>query len=380
MAVGTTNSYGIYLQEYHLTVFPSAPTSTLSWIGSLQFGSMCFFGVGAGVLIEQYDTRVVSALGAIVAGTALLIASSCSTPTALVFTQGIMFGAGGSCLLIPAVSLPTQWMQRHRAIATGIALSGGPTGGLWFSFATRAMVANIGWQWSLRITGLMIVGLCCPASLLMRKRIQVPKRDKIVDVGVLKNASFLMLFCASLFAAGGYFMPYYFMPSFAVVGLDKPLNWGANISSILNAGSIAGRILVGLLADYIGPLNALFVSSLVSTLAIVVLWLPFKHLGVLVAASLIFGFTSGSTVSLVPVVTANLFGIKRLSSILGLLFFSYTLGTFVCSPVGGALLDRFGHGTNYTSLIIYDGVFFSVATLLLAALRLTLQTNPLAKL
>ncbi|KAJ2478494.1 hypothetical protein EV174_004302 [Coemansia sp. RSA 2320] len=273
MAVGTTNSYGIYLQEYHLTVFPSAPTSTLSWIGSLQFGSMCFFGVGAGVLIEQYDTRVVSALGAIVAGTALLIASSCSTPTALVFTQGII-----------------------------------------------------------------------------------------------------------LFAAGGYFMPYYFMPSFAVVGLDKPLNWGANISSILNAGSIAGRILVGLLADYIGPLNALFVSSLVSTLAIVVLWLPFKHLGVLVAASLIFGFTSGSTVSLVPVVTANLFGIKRLSSILGLLFFSYTLGTFVCSPVGGALLDRFGHGTNYTSLIIYDGVFFSVATLLLAALRLTLQTNPLAKL
>ncbi|KAJ1669500.1 hypothetical protein GGH95_004244 [Coemansia sp. RSA 1836] len=170
------------------------------------------------------------------------------------------------------------------------------------------------------------------------------------------------------------------MPPYAVTALQESSDWSASISSILNAGSIAGRMLVGLLADVIGPLNALFISLAVSNFAILAIWLPFKSLGAFIAAALIFGFASGSVVSLVPVVTANLFGVKRLASILGLLFFSYTLGTLVCSPVGGALLDKYGHGTNYTPLIIYDGSFFSAATLLLGALRLAVSRSLVASI
>ncbi|KAJ2899908.1 hypothetical protein IWW38_000786 [Coemansia aciculifera] len=380
LAIGTTNSFGVYMQEYQHSVFPSTPASTLSWIGSLQFASMCFFGVGAGVLIEQYDPRLVGVLGGVVAGGALLIASACSSPTALIFTQGILFGAGGSCLMLPAASLPSQWMLKHRAVATGIALSGGSVGGLWMSFAVRSMVANLGWQWSLRITGLVTMAVCCPASLLLRRRIQVPKRDKIIDTEVLQNPLFVLLFFVSLFAAGGYFAPYYFMPSYAVASLQASSSWSANISSIMNGGSIAGRILVGLLADVIGPLNTLFLSLAVSTFVILAIWLPCKSLGALIAAALIYGFASGSVVSLVPVVTAKLFGIERLASILGLLFFSYTLGSLVCSPVGGALLDKYGHGTNYTPLIIYNGAFFFVATLLLGVLRLAANRSLLTNI
>ncbi|KAI8323578.1 MFS general substrate transporter [Martensiomyces pterosporus] len=207
----------------------------------------------------------------------------------------------------------------------------------------------------------------------------VPKRDSIIDFSALKNYRFVVLFFSSLFAAGGYYMPYYYMPSFSVVVLKENQAWGSNVSSILNAGSIAGRILTGILADRIGSLNTLFLSSLISCLSIFILWLPFKHLGTLVAAAVIFGFTSGSIVSLVPVATANLFGIRRLPSILGLLFLSFTMGSLICTPVGGALLDKYGHKTNFTSLIIYDGVFFSVASFLMLALRLSLKWSPFAK-
>ncbi|KAJ2490258.1 hypothetical protein IWW37_003290 [Coemansia sp. RSA 2050] len=175
-------------------------------------------------------------------------------------------------------------------------------------------------------------------------------------------------------------MPYSFMPSYTVVALSESQNWSTSISSILNAGSIAGRILVGVLADFIGPLNALFLSLLVSNLAVLAIWLPFKNLSALVVSALIFGFVSGSAVSLVPVVTASLFGVKRLASLLGLLFFSYTLGSLACSPVGGALLDKYGQGTNYTLLIIYGGAFFSAATLLLGILRMAVDTNVRARI
>ncbi|KAJ1869684.1 hypothetical protein LPJ57_005493, partial [Coemansia sp. RSA 486] len=65
ISVGLTNSFGIYLTEYQLNVFPSTPTSTLSWIGSLQFGAMTLFGVGAGILAERFDTRIVVVAGSI---------------------------------------------------------------------------------------------------------------------------------------------------------------------------------------------------------------------------------------------------------------------------------------------------------------------------
>ncbi|KAJ2375119.1 hypothetical protein GGI05_007189, partial [Coemansia sp. RSA 2603] len=196
---------------------------------------MCVFSIGAGILVERFDVRLVAIFGCVVSGTAFLIASACKTPVALVFTQGILFGAGGAFVLNPAVSLPGQWMKKYRAIATGAAIAGGPVGGMWMSFATRAMVANIGWQWSLRVTGFLIIGIGLVVSPLLRKRISVPPRAKIIDTNALANAQFIILFFATLFVSGGYFMPYYFMSSFAVVGLGKSAAWGANISSILNA-------------------------------------------------------------------------------------------------------------------------------------------------
>ncbi|KAJ1665518.1 hypothetical protein EV178_003160 [Coemansia sp. RSA 1646] len=379
MVTGYTNSFGVYLQEYQLNVFPSTSSSTLSWIGSLQFGCMCLFGVVAGILVERYMSQIIIAIGGILMGAFLLVSSACNSPIALLFTQGILFGISGSLLLIPAMSLPGQWMEKHRALATGISVSGGSLGGLWMSFAIRAMVSKLGWQWSLRITGLIIATVSVAISPLMKKRIQLPRRHKIIDVQMLRSSYFVVLFFAALFACGAYYMPYYFMPSFSVVALSMSEEWGANISSILNASSIVGRIATGMLADRIGTLNTLFISFSISTASILALWLPFKTLGTLVASAVVFGFTSGSIVSLLPVAIVELFGVERIPSTLGLVYISYTIGTFISSPVGGVLLDVYGHGTNYTPLIIYSGMFFLVAAFLIGVLRLMISKHIFAK-
>ncbi|KAJ2829099.1 hypothetical protein IWW50_001040 [Coemansia erecta] len=275
--------------------------------------------------------------------------------------------------------MPSQWTEKYRALATGIAVAGGSIGGLWMSFATRAMNTHLGYHWSLRVNGLMIIAAGCAFSPLMRKRMDVPKRDKIIDLAALKNGRFILLFIFSMFATGGYYAPYYYMPPYVEVVLKQPAGWSANISSILNAGSIADRILIGISADFLGPLNALLLSSVISTIAVLVFWLPFKNLGMLIFSAVVFGFCSGSLVSLIPVITANLFGIKRLSSNIGLLFISYTIGSFVCSPVAGSLLDKYGHGTDYTWTIVYAGLFFAVATLTLLVLRISIQRNLISK-
>ncbi|KAJ2518467.1 hypothetical protein GGI11_002856 [Coemansia sp. RSA 2049] len=220
LVAGYTNSFGVYLQECQLHVFPTTPSSTLSWIGSLQFGCICLFGVVRGVLVEQYKSQIIIAIG------------------------GILMGA---------------------------------------------------------------------------------------------------LFLATIFAGGTYYMPYYFVTSYSAVVLKLSKNWGANISSILNASSIVERIATGILGDRVGTLNTMFVIFLISAISLFAIWLPLKSLGTLVASAVVFGIASSSIDTLLPVVTAKLFGIKRLSSILGLMFISYTIGTFISAPVGGVLLDDYGH-------------------------------------
>ncbi|KAJ2395292.1 hypothetical protein GGI05_001649, partial [Coemansia sp. RSA 2603] len=249
ISVGPVSSFGIYLSEYRINVFPTTPSSTLSWIGSLQFGFMTLCGVGAGILVERFDTRIIIALSSIVTGMAFILASFCKIPLTLIFTQEILFGVGGSCLMISSTSLTAQWMEKYRSVATGIASTGISIGGLWMSFATEEMVSKLGWQWSLRITGFVIIGVGFVAGMFMRRRIEVTKRDKIVDFSVLSDIKFILLFLAAVLVAGAYYIPFYFMPSYAEEVIGRSSIWGANTSSILNASGIAGRILMGMLAD-----------------------------------------------------------------------------------------------------------------------------------
>ncbi|ORX70365.1 MFS general substrate transporter [Linderina pennispora] len=375
MSIGCVNSYGVYLQVYKISEFPNSSSATLAWIGTMQYAIMCILGVGAGVLIERFDTRWVGAVGTVISGAGLLAASACTTPEQLVATQGVMFGIGGSGLLVAGMSLPSQWMDRYRPLAAGVAVAGSSIGGLWMSFATRAMVNHLGRQWALRITGLLVFGACGAATPLMRRRVDVPRRDKIIDYTVLREFKFVTLFLFGMAGCAGYFLPYSYMPSYSVIVLREASSWGASISAFLNVGSFFGRVLTGILAQYIGSMNALLLNTFLSVFSILVLWLPFKNLAVLVVAALIFGFSSGSFVSLVPVVTATLFGIKRLPSILGILFISFCFGTLIGSPVGGRLLDIYGHGTDFSPLVIYAGVVYAAGLVLFLILRISVSRN-----
>ncbi|KAJ1935913.1 hypothetical protein EC988_008342 [Linderina pennispora] len=275
-----------------------------------------------------------------------------------------MFGFGGSFLYVTGLTLPPMWFEKYRSLATSIAIAGSGIGGLWMSFATRAMMSSVGREWALRITGLVVIGVCSAMSPLLKTRMKPARREKIIDFSVLRDPKFALLFFSTLLGGGSYYIPIYNFPTYASIVLGKNRSWGSNMSAIVNGSSIAGRVVMGLLGDKIGPLNALWISTVGTCLSVLVLWLPFKTVGPFLASVVLFGFFSGAIVSLVPVATAGLFGVRRLPSIMGLIMCAYMIGGLISSPPAGAMLDRFGHGTNFSSLIIYDGVLAgaSVAT------------------
>ncbi|KAJ2398070.1 hypothetical protein GGI05_000311 [Coemansia sp. RSA 2603] len=366
-SMGSSNSYGVYLQEYQ-QVFPTTSTSLLSWIGSLQFAVISLLGMFSGAAGERYPLPLVIAAGSVVAGGAFIAASFCHTPVGLLLTQGVLFGVGGSFMMIPAMCLPAQWMERHRGLATCLATTGGSLGGLWMSLATRALIARAGWQWSLRANGIIIIAVGLLVSPLMRTRTQLVGRRGLADVRVVGSLRFALLFLASVFVAGGYFAPYEFLPPFAVGQVKVSKTWGANVSSVLNGCGTVSRLVAGPLADVVGPMWALVACLVASLVAVFALWLPFVSLKMTLVTAAVLGFTGGSLISMTPLITAQLFGVDRLLSILGVLYLASTVGTMVCSPVGGLLLDKYGGGEDYTSVIVYVGAFYAAAAVLVVAL------------
>ncbi|KAJ1733420.1 hypothetical protein LPJ61_001567 [Coemansia biformis] len=379
LSIGINDAYGVYQQHYQLTEFPQATTTIISWIGTVQFLIMCVGGVFSGFLCERFDTRVLNAVGAVVMGIAFIAGSFCTSIEGLMATQGLLYGIGASFPFIAGTSIPTQWFTKRQGLATGIALSGSGVGGMWMTSATTALIDSVGRPWAMRVTGIVAMAAVLAVSPWMRVWLVPSRSEHTIDWAMVKNPRFLVLLGAVVFAVAAYFGPFYQMPSYSVVVLHKSATWGSNMDTLMNGLSVVGRLAVGLLADIVGPLNLLIANTALAAVSLLALWVAFDTVGTLIAVALLFGFAIGGIVSVIPVVAAQVFGVARIPSIIGLLFIGYFAGGLLGVPPMSALLDGVGHRTDYTGAVWYMALLPVCSLLFLLALRLMLTRRIRAK-
>ncbi|KAG4221537.1 hypothetical protein PC116_g29987 [Phytophthora cactorum] len=75
----------------------------------------------------------------------------------------------GLCFVASA-AVPPQWFVKRRSFANAIAASGSGFGGLCYSLATNAMIANIGLPWAFRVIAIICFVVNTIASCLIRDR------------------------------------------------------------------------------------------------------------------------------------------------------------------------------------------------------------------
>jgi len=94
----------------------------------------------------------------------------------------------------------------------------------------------------------------------------------------------------------GLFTPFFYLPTFAVEhGMSVQL--AAYLVAILNGASFLGRVVPGILADKIGPLNMLFAAG-ASTGILIFVWQAITTNAGIIVFSVLFGFCSGAIISL----------------------------------------------------------------------------------
>ncbi|KAF9932890.1 hypothetical protein FBU30_007049 [Linnemannia zychae] len=365
--------FGVF-EHHYLAVFPNSSPSSIAFVGSVGSSVTYLAGFVAGIAADRFGFRVTALTGSVLMTIALVLASFSTQIWHLYLTQGVLFGIGASLAYYPAIAAPSHYFSRKRGLATGIAVSGVGAGGLVLAPLTNALIDHFDIWWSLRILSVICIVICGGSSMLIAEsKEHYAAKEAIEDdmdeklelksnetksffeaLKVYKDPQFLSLSLGELAASIGYLIPLYYMQTYAVfIGL--PTEKGALILGLTSGASLAGRVLLGVISDYIPNAIGLLFCSWATAFAIAVVWSIAHSFRVLLLSGLIFGFFGGGYLSLVPVAVADSFGTQQMASTIGLMYAGAGLGMLAGPPLAGFLLDITRPNISYLPVTLTAG-------------------------
>ena len=125
---GVVNSYGVYQHYYSLSRQESQSNSEIAWIGSMQGFLLLFVSIITGPLYDAGYLRALVYGGTFLTILGMMMTSICQTYGELVVAQGIVVGVGDGLLFLPSIVIVSQYFDKKRALATGIASMGSSIG------------------------------------------------------------------------------------------------------------------------------------------------------------------------------------------------------------------------------------------------------------
>ncbi|TBU21908.1 MFS general substrate transporter [Dichomitus squalens] len=370
---GYLNAFGVY-QDFYTREFLSHETpSSISWIGSLQLFLMYAPAVVVGRAFDAGYFRHVQLAGSLLHVFSIFMLSL-TTPERyyqVLLAQGVGVGLGAGMLFLPSLSVVSHHFRRRRALATGIAVSGASCGGVLFPIMLNQLFANpkMGFANGVRASGALVAVLLTAANAIMRTR-SPSKRHGFLPVSHWKHAKRILVdhayttsvvgaFCTNL----GLFVPFFYLQLFAADhGVNATIT--TYILAILNAGSTLGRVLPVALANRLGVYNMLLFSILMSAVLIFALF-GATSVGSVITVAVLFGFSSGAYVSLVPPLLGMLCtNHSELGLRMGLAFSVVGVSMLIGTPIFGVLLntDTSGVVLVWWKALVFAGVRHTLAS------------------
>jgi MFS family permease len=276
-------------------------------------------------------------------------------------TYSLGVGIGIAAAYVPMVAVVGGWFLRRRNSALGIAVAGIGCGTVTVAPIAAALIERLGWRQTdivFGVAGAAILLGC--AAVVERPPVHVvPSEIKIGEA--IRTPAFGLLYINSFLSSLALFVPFVYLPAFAHDhGISEVA--AAALVGVIGGASVAGRLGLGAMADRFGAIFLLKACYLVLAGSFAI-WLAGASYPVLVAFALVLGAGYGGFVALSPAVIAELFGVNRLGTVMGILYTSGGVGALLGPPLAGMIIDRTG---SYRWAIVYSllGALASYAVLL----------------
>ncbi|CAH0058908.1 unnamed protein product [Clonostachys solani] len=366
--INTSAVFESYFKEHQLKEYSH---SQVGWIFSLYLFLVFFIGIQAGPIFDHYGPRLLVAVGSVLIVASLMLLSISKEYYQIILTYSVLGGTGGALLNCPAYGAIAHFFNVKRGLATGIATTAGGIGGIVFPLLLQFLLGEngVGFAWSCRILGLILLVLCAAANLFVRSRLtasvnngEKKSRGHSVwpDLTILRSRGFASSAVGIFFMEWGLFVPITYIISYAKSHGSSDAESSVLLAS-LNAGSVLGRFLPGLLADKLGRFNVIVATIALCAATILGFWLPAgDSKPLLVAFCVVFGFASGSNLGLIPVCIGQFCDSRDYGRYVTTANMIASFGTLTSVPIGGALLGFEGRA-GWVGLILFSAAAYVVA-------------------
>lgn len=335
---GVAYSFGAFFEPM-AAEFGSGSGATSAVFSITAF---CYFALGSvsGWATDRVGPRPVLLVGAVALGAGLVLTAQVDELWLGYLSYGLGVGVGVACGYVPMVAVVGAWFERRRGVALGVAVAGIGVGTLVVAPLAALLIDAVGWRTTFvwfGIAGAVLLIGCAAATS------RPPEHDGDTPPPLrqlLRTPAFLSLYFSTLLISLVLFVPFVFLPSFAAErGVDGVR--AATLVGLIGMASVVGRLAIGALADSIGRVRTYQACFGIMAVSYAI-WLVTSSYGPLVVFTVVLGVGYGGWIALSPAVVAELFGMRGLGRLIGLVYTAAAVGSLLGPPAAGLLIDATG--------------------------------------
>ena len=388
LAAGSRHGFGLFVNIWSDEMgWSRASISLAAAVGMLSNGlAMPFIGR----LYDRIGARWIVLVSLLVMGIGFLLLSLINSIISLVLVYGIIISVAFAGTVGPAAgALLSKWFYRRRGTALSIAAAGRSVGGLIMVPFTAYLLAVTDWRVAWAVLGALLIILALPLAWLIL-------RNEPGDMGLLpdgdseedatpaskKQAAVrpplevdrwqdsyrsppIWQISAAYFVCGAttgilhvHFVPY-------VVDQEYSRGMAAMAFGFMSAMNFVGVLAVGTVSDRMGRKNLLAAVYLTRAVGYATLLFAPGPLAIWGGAFLA-GISWLATVPLTTSLTAEVYGLKSLGALSGMVTMTHQAGSAMSVYLGGIFYDRYG---SYDISFALAGAMLLVASVVSFSIR-----------
>jgi len=319
-----------------------------------------------GILIDRYGSRKIMTAGALVMGCAFCLFGGIRSLWQLYALNVIAAIGIASVAWIPNQTLISNWFDRIRGRAMGIALAGIGFGGFAMPPLADFLITNFSWRFAFAGLGSLVLLIVVTVTLaLVRSRpedmgllpdgeLRVaegpagdPTHETREEAGTeglslaesVRTSAFWVLSLAHVLWTFGSMSIIGHLPAFLTdQGFEK---LAAGALSMAIGCSVVGRLSFGVLADRFTKKRIMSLTLILHALAVLCLF-RIHSFWAIPAFVILFGLGLGGGAVVVPLLIGEYFGLRAFAKVLGVITISATLGAATGPVVTGRIFDVTG--------------------------------------
>ena len=338
-----------------------------------------------GWLVDKFGARPLIFIGGLTAGIGLMMLSRAETYWELVFLFAGVVSVGKTAALGQTLmAVVNQWFIRRKALALSTLMTAFAAGGAFVVLLLDLGISHLGWRDTVFFTGMFIVFLTLPVSLVVRSRPEdiglrpdgdapllrsttgaeqpVPVETDFMVRQAMRTATFwLMLGGVITRVTATNAIIVHIFPILALKGLDA--STATVFVSAMFFLAIPLRFLLGVAGGRFAPRKMLFWGMNLGAVGLFALWGIPGIPGVIVfvvGLAVVEGITSVNWL-----MVGDYFGRSRFASLMGAMSVFHNIGLFIAPIFAGWVVDRTGSYElvllTFAPMFVLSAVFFALA-------------------